>query len=58
MVPKRLLAALVPGAERYEDVPIQIGLVRFGGISVKFEDVPGRKTMPIGRLYPSTSEMS
>lgn len=49
-MPKRILVASAPGEERYEDVPIQIGFVRFGGISVKFESAPGRKIMPIGRL--------
>ena len=56
----RVWSDVSPTGARSEDVPIHIGLVRFGGMSVKlgFVDSATRVMMPIGRLYPSTRERS
>lgn len=55
-----MTSAGAPSRSSSAAVPIQIGLVRFGGISVNVElpDSGYKEMIAIGMLYPSTREIS
>ena len=56
----RFASSVEPSAASRAAVPIQMGFVRLGGmrVRVEFPDSGYRETIPMGRLYPSTREMS